>query len=253
MFEIVNCVIMSKSAGNYKTVFFLILNIFFSITSFAQIDIAGKWYTNRILGFPYVEEYSLIEQTDHNFGYSLTLKLDGTFSSDDRPECGNGSAISTSGTYALIDDYHIRIIVEHEGCFGLMCGDVKEYKSEYVKDLGIFYIYKEGNSIRLIPSNGVLQDDKDKMLYTEMFDTFYKDWKKYDYVWKNSNGNNPEEIINDCVNLNKEVDLSNCKVVFSRRRGDGEFYILRKNEEFHYVIYNPYDKKVSLAYPKNRS
>ncbi|WP_134150631.1 hypothetical protein [Flavobacterium sp. 270] len=244
---------MSKSVSNYKTVFFLILNIFFSIISFAQADIVGKWKTKDIIGYTNVKEYSLSKEKEPNYGRRLTFKLDGTFLSNEPIQCPNGCTVFTSGTYALDDNDHIRIIVEDVRFVGFYCGMQRSHKEEYVKDLGVFYIYKEGDSIRLIPSNGVLQDDKDKMLYTEMVDTFYKDWKKYDYVWKNSNGNNPEEIINDCVNLNKEVDLSNCKVVFSRRRGDGEFYILRKNEEFHYVIYNPYDKKVSLAYPKNRS
>lgn len=95
------------------------------------------------------------------------------------------------------------MIVEDVRFVGLYCGMQKIKKKDIIKDLGIFYIYKEGDKIRLIPSNGVLQDDKNKMMYNQMFYVFYKEWRKYDYVWQNTNGSNQQEIINDCVDPKK--------------------------------------------------
>ncbi|PWB23840.1 hypothetical protein [Flavobacterium sp. HTF] len=244
---------MFKTTHKNKYVFYLILNVFLSIPSFAQIDIAGKWKTNDIVGYTDVAEYSLIKEKEPNFGRRLTFRLDGTFLCDESIQCLNGCFIFTSGTYALVDNDHIHMIVENVRFVGLDCGRQKSHKEDIIRDLGIFYIYKEGDSIRLIPSNAVLQDDKDKMLYIKMFDSFDKEWKSYDYVWEKTDGDKPEEIIKDCVDHRKSVVLSNYKIVFSKDLGYGKVFLLREKENFHYIIYNYHDKKVSLAYPKNKS
>lgn len=164
-------------------------------------------------------------------------------------ECPNGCSVLTSGTYELVDNDHIHIIVENVRLVGLYCGMTTLDKKNIIKDLGIFYIHKDANLIRLIPSNGVLQDDKDKMLYTEMLQTFDKNWKTYEYSWVNTNENMPEEVVKDYLG-NRLTGLSDYKIVYSKKEAYGELFLVRKDEDFHYVLYNGIKQKVSLAYPR---
>lgn len=173
----------------------------------------------------------------------------GTFSSNELIGCPNDCSVLTSGTYELVDNDHIHIIVENVRFFGLYCGMIRLDKKDIIKDLGIFYIHKDANLIRLIPSNGVLQDDKDKMLYTEMLQIFDKNWKAYEYSWVNTNENMPEEVVKDYLS-NKLIGLSDYKIVYSKKEAYGELFLVRKDEDFHYVLYNGIKQKVSLAYPR---
>lgn len=134
------------------TFLFLILfpNIFF-----AQNTIEGKWITKNIIGYTDLTTYSLVKEKEPNYGYSVTFNLDGTFSSAQAMQCLNDCFVSISGTYTLIDNDHLRMIVENVHSVGLLCGMKKINKKELIRDLGVFYIYKEGeNAIQLIPSNG---------------------------------------------------------------------------------------------------
>lgn len=239
---------MFKSTNKNKYVF-LILNVFLSLHSFAQTDIAGKWETQDIIGYSDVVEYSLLKKETSIYGRHATFSLDGTFSSNELIGCPNGCSVLTSGTYELVDNDHIHIIVENVRFFGLYCGMIRSDKKDIIKDLGIFYIHKDANLIRLIPSNGILQDDKDKMLYTEMLKTFDKNWKGYEYSWINTNVNIPEEVVKDYLD-NKLIGLSDYKIVYSKKEDYGELFLVRKDEDFHYVLYNGIKQKVSLAYPR---
>lgn len=243
---------MFKLLHKNKDVLFLILNIFLIIPSFAQTDISGKWKIKTIIGYTDVTEYTLIKEKEPVYGNRLTFRLDGTFLRDESIECLNGCAVFTSGTYVLVDNDHIHMVVEDVQFAGLYCGMQKTKKKDIIKDLGIFYIYRDGNTIRLIPSNGILKDDKDKMLYTQLLNSFDKEWKSYDYVWETTSANTPDEIVKDCVSQRKTVDLLNRKIVFSRSQSFGEVFLLKENEDFYYIIYNQYNKKVSLAYPKGK-
>ncbi|MBE8727882.1 hypothetical protein [Flavobacterium hungaricum] len=242
---------MSRSIRKIQIVFCLILNLFFAVSAFAQIDIAGKWETKDVLGYSDVKEYSLTKAKESSYGRFLTFKLDGTFLSDESIKCLNGCNVFTSGTYVLVDNEHVRIIVEDVRFVGFYCGMQRSDEEEYIKDLGVFYIYREGDSIRLIPSNGILQDDKDKMLYHQLAASFDKEWRSYNYVWKNTEKTEPEEIIKECIEDEKWIEWSNCKILIPSLQGN--LFIVKENQKLHYVLYNEYKKKVSLAYPKNKS
>lgn len=233
-----------------KNKILLFLGLFLSIPSFAQSDIVGKWETKDIIGYTNAIEYSLIKGKQENVGRSVTFNLDGTFSCGETMQCFTGCFAFTSGTYAMVDNDHIHLIMEDIRFVGFTCGMKKTQKKDFIKDLGIFYIYKEGDTIRLIPSSGNFQDDRDQMLYTQMLDSFTKKWRSYDYVWGNTDANQPEEIVEDCKDKRNLVNLSNCKIVFSKNESYGNVFLLRENEDFHYVVYNAINKKVSLAYPK---
>ncbi|UPZ15952.1 hypothetical protein [Flavobacterium humidisoli] len=151
---------MSKSLIKNGVAIFLILNVFLSMSSFAQTDIVGEWKTNDIIGYTDVAEYSLTKVKEANYGRRLTFKLDGIFFCDAPVQCLNDCFVFTSGTYTQVDNDHIHLIVKDAHILGLNCGMKQIKKEGIVKDLGIFYIYKEGDSIRLIPSNGVLDDNK---------------------------------------------------------------------------------------------
>ena len=243
---------MLKSILNYKIFFFFILNVFVSIGAYAQIDIQGRWKTSSIIGFGNVKEYSLIKEKEPSYTRGVTFNLDGTFLSDESIQCLSDCFVFTSGTYALTDDYHIRMIVEKVSLVGLLCGMRQFRKEDIIRDLGTFYIDKDGDSLKLIPSNGVLQDDRDKILYAQVINTFNDNWKSYDFLWQDVNGDNPEQIIKDCIDNSNLIDLSSCKVVLSGNVGYGKLFLLREKEDFYYVIYDSYIKKVSLAYPKKK-
>ncbi|OXB23136.1 hypothetical protein B0A80_12580 [Flavobacterium tructae] len=72
----------------------------------------------------------------------------------------------------------------------------------------------------------------------------------YDFVWNNTKGNNREEIVKDCIDSEKRIDFSHCKVVFSKKENYGDVILVQENSNFHFVIYDDFKKKVSLAYPK---
>lgn len=74
---------MPKSIVKNRMFFFLVLNVFLAISSFAQTDIVGKWRIKHIIGYTDVVEYSLIKEKEPIYGRSLTFRLDGTFLSDE--------------------------------------------------------------------------------------------------------------------------------------------------------------------------
>ncbi len=240
--------IMAKSIKKSSVVFFLFLNIFFSLFSNAQTNILGTWKIDRIIGVNDYNEYSLVAQKEFSWGNNLKMDLDGTFVSRYLAECGSDCFTSSSGRFMIIDDAHIRFILINIHYSG--CGKELKSESDLNKDLGIFYIYKDSKSIRLIKSNGVLQDDKNKMLYAKMLNTFDENWKSYDYSWVNTKANTSKEILKDCVGNKKTVDLLNCQIVFSKKEDYGELFLVREKKNFHYVLYNESEKKVSLAYPR---
>lgn len=239
---------MSKSIKKRKIVFFLFLiNMFFSTFSSAQTNMFDTWRINNIIGIRDLNEYSMVRMGKDRWGYMLILNHDGTFLSRNLPQCGNDVCQNTLGHFILIDDNHIRFILKKTSYSIYNKEDNSEVESNI--DLGIFYIYKEGNSIRLIKSNGVLQDDKDKMLYTEMLNTFDENWKSYDYSWETTKANTHEEIVKNCIDNRKLIDLSNCKILFSKKESYGKLFLVREKQSFYYVLYDEFKQKVSLAYP----
>lgn len=230
-------------------VFLLLISMFFSVVSYAQVNLIGTWTIDNLIGIRDLKEYSLVAEKELSFGNNLSLELDGTFSSEYLAECLKDCFASTSGRFIRIDDTHIRFILVNTHYRG-WCGKDSKSESDLNKDLGIFYIYKDSGSVRLIESNGILQDDKDKMLYTEMLNTFDKNWKSYDYSWMSIKSKTPEEIVKDCIDNRNGVDLSNCTLLFSKKEDYGKLFLLRHKENFHYVLYDDYNQKVSLAYPR---
>jgi len=234
-----------KSVVN-KLVLILVFS-FLPTSVIAQIKIYGNWEIGNLIGLNDVDEYSMVKQKEFSLGNSLTLNLDGTFSSGYSAKCGNDCFQNTSGRFIFIDEVHIRFILE-DIHFSGFCGSNLKTESELNRDLGIFYIYKEANSIRLIKSNGILQDDKDKMLYNKMMDSF--NWKLYDFVWENTKGKSREEIVKDYFDHSGKVNFSNCKVVISKKETYGQVILVQQKDNFYFVIYDDFKKKVSLAYPR---
>ena len=245
---IIKDVIMLRSITKKNVVFYLFVNLFISLFSNAQTNIIGTWKIDKIVGVGDYNEYSLVSQKEFSWGNNLKMELDGTFVSRYLAGCGNDCFTSSSGRFIIIDDAHIRFILVNIDYSG-WCGKELKSETDLNRDLGIFYVYKDSKSIRLIKSNGNLQDDKDKMLYTEMLKTFDKNWKAYEYSWVNTNVNIPEEVVKDYLG-NKLIGLSDYKIVYSKKEGYGELFLVRKDEDFHYVLYNGIKQKVSLAYPR---
>ncbi|MNK42233.1 hypothetical protein D3C87_609150 [compost metagenome] len=238
----------------HKNKILLFLGWFLSISASAQVvSIEGEWSTKDIIGYSNVFEYSLIKEKQPNEGRSVIFSLDGTFSCGEPMICPNGCSVYTSGSYKMVDNDHIRMVVENVRFVGFYCGNLRAQQENKSKDLGVFYIYKEGDAVRLIPSKGDFQKDRDQMLYAQMLDSFGKEWKLYDFVWNNTDGNQPDEILKDCKDKRKQIDLSNYKIVSSKNENYGNVFLLRENENFYYLVYNAVNKKVSWAYPKNKN
>lgn len=225
---------------------FLLISVLFSVTVNAQTNIFNTWRISNLIGFRDLNEYSMVAMGEDRWGYMLILNHDGTFISRNLPECGNDFSRNVSGNFMLVDDSHIRFILKKTSYSSLNKNNNSE--SEATVDLGIFYIYKGANSIRLIKSNGILQDDKDKMLYNEIMDSF--NWKLYDFVWENTKGKSREEIVKDYFDHSGKVNFSNCKVVISKKETYGQVILVQQKDNFYFVIYDDFKKKVSLAYPR---
>ncbi|OXB23137.1 hypothetical protein B0A80_12585 [Flavobacterium tructae] len=160
---------MLQSISKNKVAVFLVL--FFSIVSNAQSNLFGDWRIDNIIGISNIKEYSMVKQEENNrSGDLLTLNLDGTFVSRNLPQCGNDTSLSVFGNFILIDDTHIRFILRQTSSRNY--NKVHNLESDLSRDLGIFYIYKDSKSVRLIASNGVLEDDKNKVLYNKLMDSF---------------------------------------------------------------------------------
>lgn len=149
---------MAEIFGKNKILLFL--GLFISVSSFAQSDIVGKWETRDIIGYSDVLEYSLVKDKQQSNSRSVTFKPDGTFFCDASVKCLNDCFVFTSGTYKQVDSDHIQLIVKDVHFIGLTCKMKNLNKEDIIRDLGFFYIHKEGEAIRLIPNSEVLQDDK---------------------------------------------------------------------------------------------
>ncbi len=228
-------------------VLLLFISMFFSTSVNSQINIYDTWRIDNVIGIRNAEEYSMVRMGENRWGNMLVLNNDWTFVSGNLPECGNDIHRNVLGHFVLIDDTHIRFSLNEPS--SVRYGKNDNTESELNSDLGIFYIFKEENSIRLIKSNGILQDDKDKMLYTEMLKTFDKNWKYYNYSWISTKAKIPEEIVKDCFD-SKSVALANYKIVFLKKEDYGALFLVSEKEGFHYVLYDDIKQKVSLAYPR---
>lgn len=228
-----------------KILLFIIL--FFSIIANAQVTIYGNWRIDNVMGNRDVKEYSMVPQDANNrWGYLLTLNLDGTFVSRNLPPCGNDISLSTNGNFIVIDESHIRFVVKSKSSTSF--NEASNILSDLNRDLGIFYIYKDSKSVRLISSNGILEDDKNKIEYNNLMDAF--NWKSYDFIWNYTKGENPEEIVKDCIDHKNNQKISDCKVVLSKKENYGQIFLVRENANYHFLIYDDFNKKVSLAYPR---
>ena len=81
-----------------------------------------------------------------------------------------------------------------------------------------------------------------------MMDSF--NWKLYDFVWENTKGKSREEIVKDYFDHSGKVNFSNCKVVISKKETYGQVILVQQKDNFYFVIYDDFKKKVSLAYPR---
>lgn len=141
-----------KEIGVKKRIVMLFL-VLLSSMSFAQNAIIGKWKTNDVIGYKNKEAYSLVKEKEFNYGRYVTFNLDGTFLCNEIAQCLNDCFVSISGTYTLIDNNRVHMIVG-DACFcGLTCSMEKRNKEDIIKDFGVFYIEKErDDKIRLISS-----------------------------------------------------------------------------------------------------
>jgi hypothetical protein len=119
-----------------------------SMKSYSQTDMTGSWTINFLIGVSEQTEYVLTSYSTDKFRYGniITLKGDGTFVCAYIAWCGNDCFTTTTGRYEFVDENHIRFILEHIS----VTGDCEHKEIYIVKDLGLFFVYKDLTEIKFI-------------------------------------------------------------------------------------------------------
>src|SRR5690554_7962755 len=74
---------------------------------------------------------------------------------------------TTLGIYKMIDENYIRFTIKSISKSGKCEGESKPNKN-----IGLYYIHREENIIRLLKSNGNIEEDKQNVIYSKMITYF---------------------------------------------------------------------------------
>lgn len=147
--------------------FFIILLLTVSVN--AQ-ELTGEWMINFKITEQDVSEYVIYKPNEKRaYGNYISINKDRTFSTNTRQECGSSCDYTTSGTYEIIGKNHIRFILKSI----LKSSFCQEKDSNHNKDIGLYYIHREENRIRLLKSDGNIENDKQNVIYSTMITDFF--------------------------------------------------------------------------------
>lgn len=103
-----------------------------------------------------------------SFGKSATFNEDGSFTSGYSAPCGNDCFTDAVGKYIFTDNQHIRIVVDKVS----VTGDCAHRNDAPHKNLGIYFIVKKNDKVRLIKSSGNTKEDEQKLIWSDAIDAF---------------------------------------------------------------------------------
>ncbi|MDI1317790.1 hypothetical protein [Flavobacterium sp.] len=199
-----------------------------------------SWLINVLItDSEFNNEYLLIKPKagERLYGNSLTLNPNGTFRSAYSAECGNDCFTTTSGKYKIISENYICFYLEKID----QEGDCNGHK-EPNKDLGIFYIHKGENEIRLIKSDGDQEQDKLNVSYSDKIDFLKAEMDSMAdrfsvQIWMElSFGSKSMKSAVQTAMTNFKID--NYKIVFYKPSYDGTDILIKAADGFHYLMFN---------------
>lgn len=203
---------------------------------FSQNSIIGKWRINHLIGYEarseeYIahNEYQLyLQDKRQNFSYgnNVVFNADGKFASGYSAPCGNDCFPLTAGKFKFIDDNHVSFYLDSIFVFG----DCKHLKLFPKKELGIYYVSKQDNVIKLIKSNGNLSDDLNNVTYSKIIDDFDKDthnaYNLINLKWDTVEPlTSDEEALTYALKTYKDYTKGNQKMLYSKSIRNNLFYV----------------------------
>lgn len=145
----------------------LLLLLLVSQSAFS-IHIEGKWRIGSIPGLKDDSQFVLYPIEGEGLSGNNINFNENKFTVQYHAPCLNDCFPSVWGRYEMTDDNHVRLFLEKVSFWG-MCGSRrKDYEP---KDLGLFYISAEGESIKLIKSDGNIRQDLLNAKYSKLIET----------------------------------------------------------------------------------
>src|SRR5690606_9914188 len=140
---------------------------------------------------------------------------------------------TTSGTYKMIDENHIRFFIKNISHSGECEGN-----SNPNKDIGLYYIHREENRIQLLKSDGNIEKDKQNVIYSKLiadFLNFERTIRKIEPQNKRIEKTSEKDAINAYLS---ELGYTDFGSLFSKPiESYGRSIILVRIEQKHQYLY----------------
>lgn len=214
----------------------------------------GNWRISQLISNSETQEYILKKQSRDrfdNYGNTIALNVDQTFSSSYSAECGNDCFTTTKGKYKIIDENYICFYLEAIEKSGDCSGS-----STTNEDLGLYYYFEEEDGFRLIKSTGSLEQDQNNRNYlnliiakhTAINQFYYRDGQNQMlYNWKQTHFKNEKEIVAFCMAENNILDYEILHSYNGGLESRLTIILVKIKNEFRYVLYDTWgNPKVSL-------
>src|SRR5690606_33011978 len=152
-----------------KNIFLFVAMLLLTTPVIAQ-ELTGKWLINFQITEKEISEYIIYKPNkERAFGNYILINENETFSTYEAQECGSYCNIKTLGTYKMIDENYIQFILKSV-LKNRFCQD-KDYNPN--KNIGLYYIHREEDKIRLLKSDGSIEKDRQNVIYSKMIEDFF--------------------------------------------------------------------------------
>lgn len=207
-------------------------------------SLVGKWKISHLITERTIDKYIIYKsEKERSYGNHLSINEDGTFSTYTREECGMSCFTTTLGIYKMIDENYIRFTIKSISKSGICEGESKPNKN-----IGLYYIHREENIIRLLKSNGNIEEDKQNVIYSKMITYFFNFQRMFPSGNKISSTKIEKMSEKDMVNTYlTNLGYTNFEYLFSKNIGYDDFpkIILTKIKgEYQYL-------NLHFSYPKD--
>lgn len=157
------------------TTLFGVMILCFTTLSSAQ-TIQGRWEIDKLILDASNQEFYLTPLSDEptkKYGNRFDLKEDGSFQSRYTAWCGMDCFTSSFGSATFSDARHVQFRIDTIHYERHCDGHFKANK--FPIDAGIYCIHKKNDQIRLIKSNGDLEQDELNIRYSDSIDVQIKE------------------------------------------------------------------------------
>lgn len=225
----------------------------------------GSWKINQLIGDEigglienpflndYKNEFQLTKADDeYAYGDNVQFNPDNTFISYYSAPCGNDCFTKTYGTYRFTDERRVQFLLERI----VVTGDCPNSDTALQKDLGLFFIHQDSACIKLIPSNGDLALDAQKVKYSHLIDAFDHETREvYNFICLPNvrlESRDVPNIVKEYFLKQKDFEPENLEVLYSKTIRSNKVVILLENKQTkqnHFLVYFPYSKTAGLYDP----